>query len=341
MRGLAGLVAIGGAREDPELLSQLRSGHSARSKLAVLLGHDGRAPRIAADIRLDEPQELRSALGLSAGMGEEALALAAYEHWGISFVDRLFGDFALAIVDPRSSRLLLVRDHLGTRPLAFARTGSYVAFGSDPAAIAQLDRVDGEVDEFAMLAAILDSTQAIRTPFRGIHRVRAGHLVEVDLDNGTARSRRWWSPDPTTLHLRRDAEYAERFRAVFERAVLNRLPATGPVGTDLSGGLDSSSVTAVAAHLLGGSEVVAVGTDFSDPRWNGGSRDEGAFRREVAHKAQVSLIELPAGDAIGPGSADSMIRTQGGPYAGLLLQMAAARYRAVAGSGASDVRAPR
>ena len=176
------------------------------------------------------------------------VVLEAYVAWGNAAFARFNGMWGLAIADERGPKpkLVLCRDHLGIKPLYYARSSGRLVFASEIKAILADEAVPRRVHTQAMydyLAhGLFDHTEA--TFFEGVTSVPAASVLEIDADG--LRSSRYWTPvisddGPTN---------PEAFKALFERAVARRLVSDMPVGTCLSGGLDSSSITTVLAEQL-------------------------------------------------------------------------------------------
>ena len=245
--------------------------------------------RLVADLRLDNRSELASLLGIQdeSNKSDAAILLAAWERWADACLDRLVGDYAFAVWDASGARLLLVRDPLGCRPLHYFRDSNFFAFASMPKGLHALPEVPYEADEefFAegLLYYLEDGTRSF---FRDIHKVPAGHLVIVDRDGLTVR--RHWHPARQLLKLSRATDYDEALREKLEVAVRCRLRGTHAVATHLSGGLDSSAVTATAARLAPGERVFAF---TSVPRVGfSGSDPQNRFTDEGSHAAAVAAL---------------------------------------------------
>lgn len=221
---------------------------SLRGSEAVACGESGAL--LVADVRLDNAAELSRELGLGSGqIRDQRLLLKALERWDIDAVDRIHGDFAFAYWDPRRRRLLLARDFLGQRPLHYSRGPGFFAFASMAKGLHALEVIAPEpnlstVENFIALMP----EDGPETFFSKVEKVRAGHIVLVTPDG--VRSERWWNPAPTQLRLSR-SDCAEGLRHHLDRAVADRTGDAGQVvASHLSGGLDSSTVTATAARLL-------------------------------------------------------------------------------------------
>jgi len=171
--------------------------------------------------------------------------LHAYAEWGEDCVSRLNGIFAFGLWDEQKQQLLLARDHLGVKPLFYAERGDALLFGSEVKVLLAHPLVEPEVDP----AGLAELLTFVRTPgsgvYRNVHELRAGHLAVC-----TARGMRicrYWSLE-SAPHLEDLDTTAEHVRALLDDTVNRQLYADVPVVTLLSGGLDSSGLTALAAN---------------------------------------------------------------------------------------------
>ncbi len=211
---------------------------------------------ITADVRLDNRPELLAGLGIaerSADIGDAEIILLAYLTWGEACVQRFLGDFAFGIWDPRTSKLFCARDHFGMRPFYYHHTpGRFLAFASEPRAILVLPQTpyrinEGRIADF--LVSQLEGIDKTSTFFEEVYRLPPAHTLTVTPDHFAVG--RYWTLEPgPELRLPSDQAYAEAFLEVFTEAVRCRLRSAGPVGSMLSGGMDSGSVVAVARELL-------------------------------------------------------------------------------------------
>jgi asparagine synthase (glutamine-hydrolysing) len=213
---------------------------------------------------------------------------------GTAFVERLNGLFAFAALDRPGRRLLLVRDRFGVKPLYYARTGGALWFASEigallAAGVPREPRAD-------VLAHAVDRGWAngAATPIADVCSVLPGTWLEVDLDTLACREHRWYSPadvvdDGRMATLTTAApEEVERLVAVELRsAVRRRLLSDVPVGTMLSGGIDSSLITAFAAEQT--ETVHAFTASIADQP----GADESSYSREVAEHLGVCLHVVP------------------------------------------------
>jgi len=215
--------------------------------------------------------------------------LAAYRQWGIACLERFNGMFAFVLVDRARRRAYAVRDRFGVKPLYFWRApDGALAFASE---IKQFTALEGwrarlnrqRAYDFLAWGAF-DHTE--ETLFDGVRQLRGGELLEIDLAApANPAVRRWYGVEARAFRgTRQDA--AEEFRALLTDSVRLRLRADVPVGSCLSGGLDSSAIVCTAAELLrstGGNRLQKTFSAVSDsPRL-----DERRYAEEVVRVAQV------------------------------------------------------
>ena len=177
--------------------------------------------------------------------GDTEVVLAAWQRWGTDAFARLNGMWALTLWDARTRRLVASRDRFGVKPLYVARVDGAWLFASEIKAIlaypgAHRGVVDEHVQEF-LARGLVDHVPA--TMFRGIEAVPPASWLA--LEDGRLRTRRFWTL-PTGPHdVPSPEDAAARYRALLADAVRIRTRADVPVGTMLSGGLDSTAITAL------------------------------------------------------------------------------------------------
>jgi asparagine synthase (glutamine-hydrolysing) len=208
---------------------------------------------LVADVRLDNRDELALALDIPGErlrrLSDAALIQCAYERWDTDAFDRLCGAYACALWDAPRRRLVLARDPLAMRPLCYHRAADFFAFATMPKGLHALPDVpyaadDEKVAEF--LALIPD--WGAGTFFRGVEKIEAGTFATVDAQG--LRVSRHWSPPRHTIKLGSPDAYAESLRERLDAAVAASLRGVTDVAAQLSGGYDSTAVTATAARLL-------------------------------------------------------------------------------------------
>ena len=208
---------------------------------------------VAGDVRLDNRNELFETLDVGGERGrvpDSHLLLAAYRRWGERCPERLIGSFAFVIWDADEETLFCARDRFGVKPLYVYDGDDAFAVASEMKALLALPFVPAAVDE-VKIGDFLEGTfhDKERTFYRSLRRLPPAHATLVRKDD--VDEWQYWDLDPTqTVTLESDAAYERRFRELFEQAVDCRLRSSGTVGTALSGGLDSSSITVVTRELL-------------------------------------------------------------------------------------------
>lgn len=247
---------------------------------------------ITADVRLDNREELMAALDIAErDIPDSALILLAYDQWGEACPERLLGDFAFVIWDGCRRAVFAARDHMGVKPFFYHhRPGRLFACASEIKALLCLPEVPRRLNELRVadyLLGIPDDKSI--TFYRDIVRLPPGHRMLVD--NNSLAVRPYWALDPErTLAARSDEEYAEAFRELFVDAVRVRMRAAFPVGTLLSGGLDSSSITCAARMLTKESATGPLPT-FSAVFDNEPSCDERPFIQVVLDQQGPGELE--------------------------------------------------
>ena len=196
-----------------------------------------------------------------------------YVAWGIDgLLQRVDGMFAYAIFDRRTGELHLARDRFGEKPLFYAAADGRFAWASNLLALASLPWVDIDTDPQA-----LDDYLAVhyvagpRTFFRGVQRLLPGHRLSLRIANPVPAVARYYRPDLAEAGRVSDAELAD----AMEYAVRSRLVADVPVGVFLSGGLDSSLITAIAARAQPGIMTFSMGFEST-------AHDEAEHAQRVA-----------------------------------------------------------
>jgi asparagine synthase (glutamine-hydrolysing) len=179
------------------------------------------------------------------------VVLEAYRRWGMRCFDRFVGMWGLALWDASQDRLILSRDRLGIKPLYYARAGGALAFASEPKAVLGALGLERKVD-LASLSDYLSYRHTLgeRSFYQRVTSLEPGcHLI---VEGEQQSIRRYWElpivgdkPDPG------EQEALGGFTELFESAVRYRMVADVPVGAFLSGGLDSSAVSATMATLSG------------------------------------------------------------------------------------------
>lgn len=181
--------------------------------------------------------------------------LYAYQEYGLDFITKLYGMFAIAIWDARTGRMLLVRDRIGVKPVYYTVRDGAIFFGSEiksllchPKVSAQLNR-QGLYDYLSLLI-----TPPNESLFEGIFKLEAGHYMVIDRD-GTTRTERYWDLDNRTEEhdtaAFADEGYCiDNIRRILRDSIKLRMMSDVPFGVLLSGGIDSSLNVALMAELM-------------------------------------------------------------------------------------------
>jgi asparagine synthase (glutamine-hydrolysing) len=254
-------------------------------RLAVIDLDTGWQPLYAADRQVVVFQngeiynyrELRAELqrlghALQTQSDTEVLAFG-YVAWGLDgLLQRIDGMYAFAILDRRSGELHLARDRFGEKPLFYAAADGRFAWASNLLALASLPWVDIDTDAHALDDYLATHYVAgPRTFFRGARRLLPGHRLTLRVADTQPAIERYWRPRLDERGPVGDDELAE----ALDGAVRSRLVADVPVGVFLSGGLDSSLITAIAARAQPGIMTFSMGFDSAE-------HDEAAHAQRVA-----------------------------------------------------------
>lgn len=215
----------------------------AANKLAVVF--DGRIDNrdeLCEQLKIEPPQ--------AALMADSELVYHACLRWGTEAPKHLLGDFALACWEPRFQRLWLARDPLGMRPLYWHQQDNVLAFATMPKALFAIPGLTKAISEEQLHDYLcLIPMTGPETLYENVYRIEAGQVAVFE--NGQVNTHFYHRFDPDyELKLESDEAYVDAFRDQLNQAVSRRLRSNGPIGAELSSGLDSSTVTATAAELL-------------------------------------------------------------------------------------------
>jgi asparagine synthase (glutamine-hydrolysing) len=324
MCGIAGIAGFTDARGASDAVRRMTcalarrgpDGEGAESWGACVLGHRrlaifdlseaGRQPMLSADGTVgivfngaiynfrELRRELEAQGTLFHSQTDTEVLVEGYRAWGIDrLVEKLRGMFAFGLWDDIARKLFLVRDRLGVKPLVYATTPEGgIAFASHVRALKRAGLVC-EIDEQSVVDYLeFGYVPDSRVIYRGATKVAAGEIVEWSEDAG-ARARTYWTP-PAVSNTDAPSfdEAVEETERLFLRAVEMRLFADVPVGSLLSGGVDSSLVCWAIAKLGGDITAFTVGTPGDE--W-----DETADARATAERLRIKhrVLALSADDA--------------------------------------------
>lgn len=257
-------------------------------RLSVIDLSGGKQPASSEDaaIRLVFNGEIYNHGEIRAGLAARGHVLASksdteilphlYEERGLDFLDSLVGMFAIALYDAPRGRLVLARDRMGEKPLYYTRVGDELVFGSEMKCLLAHPGVARRLSLPALSRYLLyEYVPAPHAILEGVHKLPPGHMLIAE--DGQIRVMPYWAidPRPASPELGED-EAARQLATLLDTAVRAQLEADVPVGIFLSGGIDSSTVAALAARARPGAiETFSIG--FDDP-----SFDESSHARVVA-----------------------------------------------------------
>lgn len=323
MSGIAGIVSLDGAPVDCDDIQLMTSAMRYRGPDGVrhwvcdhvALGHchlstmagdladppcrweaDGRSFCMAGT--LDNSTELSGELsepGTALPPRSDAeLIIHAIRRWGPAAFRHFVGDFAVAVWDTRERKLTLVRDQLGAKPLFYCSNDRRFAFASDIAALLRLSWVAKQLDDDGLYDLVTYRFEDVtRTVWKGIRRLPPAH--QLVLSNNRISISEYWAPDyARTERHRTQRDYVEHYRTLLFDAVRRQSRSDRALACEVSGGLDSSGVFAVASALRSSNQLQApslFGYTLHFPE--GGLPDEIAYARLVADFLGEQVVELP------------------------------------------------
>ncbi|MFT5465342.1 MAG: asparagine synthase (glutamine-hydrolyzing) [Verrucomicrobiales bacterium] len=231
----------------------------------------------------------------------------AYEEWGDQCVLRFRGIFAFAIWDSRTGRLFCARDHLGVKPFYYLKTSEALIFGSQPKAICAAPNFKPKADPSAfadyLFFGIVPHDRAL---FEGVKKLPPGH--QLVYEDGSIAVKQYWKVQYQP-EIRDFDEAVSLVGDALESAVSLQLMSDVPYGSYLSGGIDSSLITAIAAKSSG-SRIPSITVGFDDKK-----RDERPFAQLVADHCQTDHHENVLNYKTAMGLVDELAEIYDEPYA--------------------------
>lgn len=259
-------------------------------------------------------REIRSQL-LNAGHrfyseSDTEVLLAAYQEWGYQCLERLNGMFAFAIYDPTKRTIFLARDRAGEKPLFYYKDGSTLLFASELGALLRNPALSREINAEALNYFLaFGYSMGDSTLVNGFRKLPAAHAMTFQTESGETKLWRYWSlPSLDTAANFDQTALLDEFENLLEASVTRQMEADVPVGVLLSGGLDSSLVTAMASRRTPSLKTftVAMGSDSS--------LDETKFAEEIASHFGTEHTVMPA-EAIDALLIESIAKKLGEPIA--------------------------
>ncbi|MFZ5450631.1 MAG: asparagine synthase (glutamine-hydrolyzing) [Thermodesulfobacteriota bacterium] len=224
-------------------------------------------------------QELRAALKQQGHVfqtrSDTEVIVHGYEAWGAEVVQRLNGMFAFAVWDSRRQSLLLARDRLGIKPLYFLRRGDTLAFASEIKSLLLLPGFQPQINPQGVFEYFSQHfVPGATTIYQEISKLKPGELLLAQDQQVTVRE--YWRPQVVTVPARGLKDWGEELLWRLQEAVQRQLVADVPLGVFLSGGIDSSAVTAAMA-AGGHKEIRTFNVGFDVPKY-----DETRYAEEVS-----------------------------------------------------------
>jgi len=209
---------------------------------------------ITADARIDNRDDLIGALRLeerfASPITDSEVILGAYKKWGASCPEHLVGAYAFIIWDRAERRLVCVRDHLGIKPLFYHKGDDGFVAGSELKALFASSMVPRRINEERVAEHLVVAPgDAESTFYENVFHVPPAHVITVSPDS-IWKTRYWTLDAGRELQLGSEDAYAEALREQFLEAVECRLRSSHPIGSTLSGGLDSSSIACAARDMM-------------------------------------------------------------------------------------------
>jgi asparagine synthase (glutamine-hydrolysing) len=297
-----------------KLLNEQGVGFShARLSIIDLDEDRGRQPFVSEDGRLllahngefYDYQRIRARLTAQearfASKSDSEIILHLYPRVGMEkTLEQLRGEFAFSLYDQQEDTLFLVRDRFGIKPLYWTQVGDTLVFGSELKVLFAHPEVKPEFTPEGLYHQLIQTMVPGTTAFKGVHQVKPGHVVSIKRDNGKLRvsETRYWDLDFPREHEREpmsEAEAIEQTREQLLNAVALRLEADVPVGSYLSGGIDSCAIIGLAAACRQG-PVRAFTIGFDDDNY-----DESPIATQMAERcgAEQDIMRLSGKELYG------------------------------------------
>tara|TARA_B110000977_G_scaffold200611_1_gene291779 strand:+ start:2547 stop:4418 length:1872 start_codon:yes stop_codon:yes gene_type:complete len=220
------------------------------------------------------------------------VVIAAYKEWGSECLHRFNGMFAFALYDSTSKDVFIARDRAGEKPLYYFIDDDGISFASELKALIENKKIDREIDRSSLDCYLLFGfVPGARCIYSGINKLESGSYLNFNTLSGKYSSKKYWVlPALTPINVTSDYKNTllGEFESLFEDSIAKQLEADVPVGVLLSGGLDSSLVTAVAARFTDSLKTFNV-------RFPGfGKLDETEHARNIARHYGTDHVELVA-----------------------------------------------
>ena len=288
MCGIAGIVHFDGRPADERRLAAMIGGLShrgpdgtgvvcrdnvglAHARLAIIDPAGGQQPMRTADGNVIlsyngevyNYREIRDRIGGGEPFrthSDTEVVLRAYQRWDIDCLEQFRGMFAMAVYDVAAGKLFLVRDRVGIKPLYYHHDGKRLVFCSELLPMINTGAVPRQIDPNGLAGYLrYQYVPAPHSIYRNVHKLEPGCLLQVDVETGEMVSRRYWNFQPSPIDMD-EPEALEQFNTLLDETIGMYVRSDVPFGSFLSGGVDSSLVTAVMRDRLGeGVQTYSIG----------------------------------------------------------------------------------
>lgn len=258
IRLMAGSMALRGPDDQayqysPKIaLAQAKLGNQADSDSHCFFGDNDLW--ISASARIDGRRELAGQLGQSPHnrrLSNEKVIIESYRRWGVNCLDHLIGDFAFILWDRPNKRLFCATDHFGVIPLFYAKTRHGLCLSNSINTIRLHPEISNGLNEAAIADYLVSRVNydAGSTIFKNIDRIPAAHKLIIQGDQ--LHLQRYWSSGPKhSIQFSKPEQYKAQFKHLLRRSIKDRLCGNNRIGSDLSGGMDSTTITVLTQELL-------------------------------------------------------------------------------------------
>lgn len=215
--------------------------------------------------------------------------LHMFAEYGEDFVNALNGMFAFIIYDKNKKNLFIARDHFGIKPLYWYHDEKVIAFGSEIKALLAHPDIKAAPDNDNLFEYLtFQFVMGEGTMFRNIYKLLPGYYMSINLQTWDIRKEKYWEPNFTIDQYHTEEYFIVHLRSILEETVSQQLRSDVPLGSYLSGGIDSSFVTLMASRLLNHMSLKSFSGSFKE----GPEFSELYYARIAAKEADAELFEI-------------------------------------------------
>ena len=215
--------------------------------------------------------------------------IEAYKAWGEGMLDKLNGMFAFAIYDQNKKQLFLARDRFGKKPLFYSFQNGTFVFGSELHVLTKHPEIKIQQSKKALQKYFAYGyIPAPNSLYEKVYKLPGGHFLRFELASSTFQIKKWWSfkIEPfTTIPQNAEQVWGEELLDLLSKAIKRRLMSEVPLGFFLSGGIDSSSLVALASKIIPSNNINTFSIGFTEA-----SFDESVYAKMIAEKYQTNHI---------------------------------------------------